>query len=400
MNLKIQPLSGRPVDIQPVEMVERKGLGHPDTICDILAENLSKNLCRFYQEHFGLVLHHNVDKGLLFGGRSRPAFGGGEILEPMEVYLVGRATMSHRGTVVPIEELAVETTRQWFRKNFHAFDPERHLRIHCLLRPGSQELTELYLRQAATGIALANDTSCGVGYAPLDTLETVVLTVEQYLNRPKVHRQFPAYGQDIKIMGLRTGDNIELTVACAFIDRYLHDNADYLRHKEKLAELVVQYCAEICRLPVVVFVNTGDNPDNDSLYLTVTGTSGEAGDDGEVGRGNRANGLITPYRPMNMEAVAGKNPVTHVGKIYNLAAGQMAERLVSEIDEVQEAYCFLVSQIGKPVRDPRSVEVRLRLQDESLLSELGPVVNDIAETTLADMQGLWQQVVGGTVSVC
>jgi S-adenosylmethionine synthetase len=400
MHLKIQPLSGRPVDTQPVEMVERKGLGHPDTICDILAENLSKHLCRFYQEHFGLVLHHNVDKGLLFGGRSRPAFGGGEVLEPMEVYLVGRATMSHRGTVVPIEELAVETTRQWFRKNFHALDPERHLRIHCLLRPGSQELTELYLRQAATGIALANDTSCGVGYAPLDTLETVVLAVEQYLNRPKMHRQFPAYGQDIKIMGLRTGDNIELTVACAFIDRYLHDNADYLRHKEKLAELVVQYSAEICRLPVVVFVNTGDNPDSDSLYLTVTGTSGEAGDDGEVGRGNRANGLITPYRPMNMEAVAGKNPVTHVGKIYNLAAGQMAERLVGEIEEVQEAYCFLVSQIGKPVRDPRIVEVRLRLQDESLLSELGPVVNDIAEATLTDMQGLWQRVVGGTVSVC
>ena len=400
MHLKIEPLSGRPVSTQPVEMVERKGLGHPDTICDILAENLSKHLCRFYQEQFGLVLHHNVDKGLLFGGISRPAFGGGKVLEPMEVYLVGRATMSYRGTVVPVEELAVETTRQWFRENFHALDPEHHLRIRCLLRPGSQDLTELYLRQAATGIALANDTSCGVGYAPLDTLETMVLAVEQYLNRPEVHRQFPVFGQDIKIMGLRIGDNIELTVACAFIDRHLHDIGDYLRHKEKLAELVVQYSAEICRLPVVVFVNTGDNPDAGSLYLTVTGTSGEAGDDGEVGRGNRANGLITPYRPMNMEAVAGKNPVTHVGKIYNLAAGQMAERLVSEIEEVQEAYCFLVSQIGKPVREPRSVEVRLRLQDESLLSVLSPVVNDIAEATLVDMQGLWQRVVEGSVSVC
>ncbi len=400
MHLKIQPLSERPVGTQPVEIVERKGLGHPDTICDILAENLSKQLCRFYQEQFGLVLHHNVDKGLLFGGISRPAFGGGEVLEPMEVYLVGRATMSYRGTVVPVEELAVETTRQWFRENFHALDPERHLRIRCLLRPGSQELTELYLRQAATGIALANDTSCGVGYAPLDTLEKVVLAVEKYLNRLEVHRQFPAFGQDIKIMGLRTGDNIELTVACAFVDRHLHDIAEYLRQKEKLAELVVQYTTEICRLPLVVFVNTGDNPDAGSLYLTVTGTSGEAGDDGEVGRGNRANGLITPYRPMNMEAVAGKNPVTHVGKIYNLAAGQMAERLVSEIEEVQEAYCFLVSQIGKPVRDPRSVEVRLRLQDESLLSVLSPVVNDIAEATLADMQGLWQRVVEGSVSVC
>jgi S-adenosylmethionine synthetase len=318
----------------------------------------------------------------------------------MEVYLVGRSTMSYNGTVVPVEQLAVETTRQWFRENFHALDPVRHLKIHCFLRPGSQDLTELYLRQAATGIALANDTSCGVGYAPLDSLETLVLAVERYLNQPEVHRQFPAFGQDVKVMGLRIGDTIELTIACAFIDRYLLDIADYLRHKEKLIELVVQYSAEICRLPVVVFLNTGDNPDSDSLYLTVTGTSGEAGDDGEVGRGNRANGLITPYRPMNMEAVAGKNPVTHVGKIYNLAARQMAERLVSEIEEVQEAYCFLVSQIGKPVRAPRSVEVRLRLQDESHLIGLDPVVNDIVEATLADLQYLWQRIVEGTVSVC
>lgn len=399
MQLKIQSLSGRTVGEQPMEMVERKGLGHPDTICDILAENLSRELCRFYQKHFGLVLHHNVDKGLLFGGRSRPAFGGGEILEPMEVYLVGRATMSHRGTNVPVEELAVETTRNWFRENFHALDPEDHLRIHCLLRPGSQELNELYLRQAATGIALANDTSCGVGYAPLDTLETLVLAVERYLNQPAVHRKFPAFGQDIKIMGVRVEEQVELTVACAMVDSYLHDTEEYLRQKEELARLVMQRGAEICRLPVEVFVNTADNPEAGSLYLTVTGTSGEAGDDGEVGRGNRANGLITPYRPMNMEAVAGKNPVTHVGKIYNLAAMQMAESLVRGIEEVQEANCFLVSQIGKPVRDPRSVEVRLRLQEESRLSELGPGVRDIVHATLADMQNLWQRVVEGAVSV-
>ena len=210
------------------------------------------------------------------------------------MYLVGRATMSHRGTNVPVEELAVETTHHWFRENFHALDPEDHLRIHCLLRPGSQELNELYLRQAATGIALANDTSCGVGYAPLDSLETVVLALEQYLNQPAVHRQFPAFGQDIKIMGVRIEEQIELTVACAFVDSHLHDIEEYLRQKEKLAKLVMQRSAEICKLPVDVFVNTADNPEADSLYLTVTGTSGEAGDDGEVGRGNRAYGLITP----------------------------------------------------------------------------------------------------------
>lgn len=400
VHINIYPLSGIPVCDQSIEMVERKGVGHPDTICDILAENLSRNLCRFYMDRFGLVLHHNVDKGLLFGGRSAPVFGGGEVLEPIEIFLVGRATMSYNGIDVPVEELAVEGTRQWFRDHFHALDPMRHLKIRCLLRPGSQDLTELYLRQAETGIALANDTSCGVGYAPYDTLERLVLEVEQYLNSQGGHARYPAFGQDIKIMGLRTDHNIELTVACAFVDRYLQDMSDYLRQKEKLADLVVTKAGEITSLPVAVSVNTADNPASASVYLTVTGTSGEAGDDGEVGRGNRVNGLITPYRPMNMEAAAGKNPVTHVGKIYNVAARLMAERIVGSISEVQEAYCFLVSQIGQPVHQPQRVEIKLRLTRESLLPELIHEVAAIAEDTLHEMNNLWQQVVDNTVLVC
>jgi S-adenosylmethionine synthetase len=400
MNVRIYSMSGIPVSAQPVEMVERKGLGHPDTICDILAENLSSNLCRIYHEKFGVVLHHNVDKGLLFGGKSAPEFGGGEVLEPIEIFLVGRATMSYGGVDVPVEELAVEGTRQWFKENFHALDADRHLKIRCLLRPGSHDLTELYLRQVQKGIALANDTSCGVGYAPYDTVEKVVLGVEQYLNSPAIHKQFPAFGQDIKIMALRTENAVQLTVACAFIGRYLKNLVDYLGQKEHLAKLVLDKAAEFTDQPVTVAVNTADNPEIASVYLTVTGTSGEAGDDGEVGRGNRANGLITPYRPMNMEAVAGKNPVTHVGKIYNIAAHRIAERIVSDIDIAEEAYCFLVSQIGQPVHEPQRVEIKLRLADEALLPGIRQEVTAIADGTLVDMQNLWQQVVTGAVRVC
>jgi S-adenosylmethionine synthetase len=113
-------------------------------------------------------------------------------------------------------------------------------------------------------------------------------------------------------------------------------------------------------LAVEVEVNTGDDPERGIVYLTVTGTSAEAGDDGEAGRGNRVNGLITPYRPMTLESVAGKNPVTHVGKLYNLAAGLVAASLVDELPGVVEAECRLVSQIGRPVHDPQLADVRLR----------------------------------------
>src|SRR6266567_5111723 len=100
-----------PVVISPlqstddVEIVERKGIGHPDTICDALAESLSRNLCREYQRRFGRVLHHNVDKALLCGGRALPAFGGGGVTEPIRISLAGRATSTLGGEVVPIEDI-------------------------------------------------------------------------------------------------------------------------------------------------------------------------------------------------------------------------------------------------------------------------------------------------------
>ena len=397
MNLQIAPLTESAPQNQPLEIVERKGLGHPDTICDALAEAFSKRLCRYYHEQFGLVLHHNVDKGLLFGGRSQPAFRGGHVLEPMEVYLVGRATTSFEGKRVPVEELAREETSHWFRRHFHALDPDRHLKIHFLLREGSKELTELYLRRAKIGVALANDTSCGVGYAPLDDLERVVLGVEQHLNRTELHREYPAIGQDIKIMGVRTEQGIQLTVACALVGRHLRDLDAYRRHTRHLAEWTLRFARQQTRLPVEATINAADDLERDSIYLTVTGTSGESGDDGQVGRGNRANGLITPHRPMNMEAVAGKNPVTHVGKIYNILAKRLAARLVGNIAEVEEAYCYLVSQIGQPVNEPRQVEIRVRLAKGGRLSPIRRHISEVTEMTMEEANDLWQQVVKAQV---
>jgi S-adenosylmethionine synthetase len=122
VHINISPLETPPIPDLPVEIVERKGLGHPDSICDALAEQVSLALCRFYRERFDLILHHNVDKVLLCAGETRPAFGGGEIVEPLDIFLAGRATAAFKGVEVPLEELAVETARQWLRQNLHGLD--------------------------------------------------------------------------------------------------------------------------------------------------------------------------------------------------------------------------------------------------------------------------------------
>ncbi|MCW9055290.1 MAG: methionine adenosyltransferase [Gammaproteobacteria bacterium] len=384
---------------QLVEIVERKGIGHPDTMCDAMAEELSRTLCEYYLEHFGLVLHHNVDKALLWGGHSAPEFGGGQIIEPMEIFLAGRATCEYRGIKVPLEELVMESCNNWLNSSFHILDAERDVKLHSLIRPGSIDLVELYLRQEKTGIALANDTSCGVGYAPLSELERVVLHVEKTLNSPRTKSDHPEIGEDIKVMAVRRQDTIDLTIACAFIDQFISDKQDYSHKKSQLIKLVEQAAQKESDKTLTITANTADDIDKDSYYLTVTGTSAESGDDGEVGRGNRVNGLITPYRPMNMEAAAGKNPVTHVGKLYNLVAQRIAETIVTELDEVREACCYLVSRIGSPITEPQVVDIKLYMQESISTDEVRSQVQAITDAELSNVYKIRQQLIAGEIRV-
>ncbi len=283
--------------------------------------------------------------------------------------MVGRATLFFKDIQVPVEDLAHQVAENFFRQNFHALDPEKHVKINTLVRPGAPELVELFLKYQKKGVPLANDTSIGVGFAPMSPLEELVLKSEKYLNA-HLKEKYPAIGEDIKVMGVREEDNFRLTIACAAVGRYLSGLNDYFGWKEEIVKLIKDYFSP--HYPnLEVFINAADDPDKGDIYLTVTGTSAEAGDDGEVGRGNRVNGLITPFRPMSLEAAAGKNPISHVGKIYNLLAQKIAQKLVSEIEEIEEAYVTIVSRIGYH-RTPNSffaIKNRRRFSKDSIVSK-------------------------------
>jgi S-adenosylmethionine synthetase len=399
MDVKVRLLDHPLPAEAPVEIVERKGLGHPDTICDALAERLSVRLCRFYLQQVGLIMHHNVDKVLLWGGVARPAFGGGEVTAPIEIFLAGRAVDRIDGVTVPIADMVNEVTTDWFAHNFREIDPAEHLRVHSLVRPGSADLVDLYMRQKAAGEWLANDTSCGTGFAPLSPLEAIVLGVERHLNTSAFKAEVPAAGEDIKVMGVRVGEAVTLTVACAIIDKYTANLNAYLDHKSLIANAARDAAAAHTDLEVAVDVNTADDPENGEVYLTVTGTSAEAGDDGEAGRGNRYNGLITPYRPMTMESIAGKNPVTHVGKLYNIAAHRIAEALVGSLPEVRAAQVYMVSQIGRPVTDPRVADICVATADGAMPETLRPEIAALVDEQVQGLDGLWRDLIDGEALV-
>jgi len=384
-------------DLGEVEIVERKGLGHPDTICDALAEEICRALCRAYVAEFGEVLHHNVDKILLCGGVAHPSFRGGEILEPIELYLGGRATSEMGGRRIPVAEIARDACRRWLRERLPVLDLDRDVSIVPKFRTGSGSLRALFSR--GRSVALANDTSCGAGFAPFTELERVVLEVEKTLNSAGTKTAHPAIGSDIKVMGVRRSSRIHLTIACAMIGKHLASSADYLRAKAEARELVLASARRVTAMDLECVVNAADDIERGEIYLTVTGTSAEAGDDGETGRGNRVSGLITPYRPMTLEAAAGKNPVSHVGKLYNLAATRICNQLVSRVPGILGASCVIVSQIGRPVDDPQVVDLRLRLPPGESLERFAAHVERIAAEELSRFAELRAELLAGRIIV-
>ncbi len=393
--LTVHQLAHATGDLLDLEIVERKGLGHPDTICDGIAEELSLTLSRHYLAECGTVLHHNVDKVLLVGGVSSPKFGGGDLFQPIELFLAGRATTSFDGKEFPVQELAQQAAGRWIATHLPTIDHERQVRVHSLIRPGSADLTDLFRRNSGQ-VRLCNDTSCGVGFAPLSRLERIVYAVEEELGTAAL-ASHPEIGRDIKVMGIRQGEHVHLTIACALVSKFIASLAAYLVAKETIAAIARRTALQNGARDVSVEVNAADNPDAGSVYLTVTGTSAEAGDDGEAGRGNRINGLITPFRPMTMESVAGKNPVTHVGKLYNIIASLIAQRLVDEVSGIGEAQCLIVSQIGSPVDQPQAVEVSVRDPSGRVhaLAEIATIIDD----ELSRLGSIADELVSGTLAV-
>ncbi|MEN8161019.1 MAG: methionine adenosyltransferase [Myxococcota bacterium] len=395
MELTLRALEAPPMDERRVEVVERKGIGHPDSLCDAVAEALSLAYSRHALARFGAIPHHNVDKALLRAGRTAPRFGGGEVIEPMEITIAGRATLHVGSETLPIEALAQESAARALEARLPGFDVVRHARVHCRVGPGAVELVDLFGRGAER--PLANDTSIGCGHAPLSELERIVSEVERAISGA-AGRALPGAGTDVKVMGLRVEDRISLQVACAGRAPALADAAAYRAMREAVARRASDVARGLTRRSVDVHVNSADDDTRDVYYLTVTGTSAEMGDDGQAGRGNRANGLITPGRPMTLESVAGKNPTTHVGKLYNLTAGLLAHALVTEIAAVQEAECLLVSRVGHPIDDPPLVDVRLRCAPGAGAGTERQA-EALARREVAAIPGLWRELLEGRVAL-
>lgn len=397
-NIIVEGLKQTPLEKQRIEIVERKGLGHPDYICDAVMDQISIHLSKEYLEKAGAILHHNVDKSLLVAGESEPKFGGGTVKQPMLFVFGDRATSEANGTKIDVAGIAIKVAKQWFKQNMRFIDPEKHVKYQVELKPGSAGLVDIFKREGK--VLGANDTSAAVGYAPMTRTEKIVLKTERFLNSREFKQRFPESGEDIKVMGFRTNNTLNLTISMAFVDRYVYSEEDYFEKKAKILEETKCFVEANTDFDKVnIQLNTLDMPGRGigGVYLTVLGTSADSGDSGQVGRGNRVNGLISLNRPFCSEAAAGKNPVSHVGKIYNVLTYKIAQHVYEEVPEVEEVYIWLLSKIGSPIDQPTVAAAQVIMKGDNSLDKVRHEISDVLDYELENIEKFCMELAQGKI---
>ncbi len=400
-NILVDVLKQTPIEQQKLEIVERKGLGHPDCMCDAIMDRISVQLSQEYKKKTGVIRHHNIDKSLLAAGEAETRFSGGIIKKPMLLVIGDRAVFKVGEVQIPVKEIAIQTAKEWLKEKLRFVDPDRHVQYQVELKPGHPELMDIFDRKGK--VLGANDTSAAVGYAPMTRTEQIVLDLENHVNSPEFKKRFPESGEDVKVMGFRKNNELHLTMAMALVDQYVNSEKDYFQKKATLEEEINQFVKEKTDFEkTTVELNTLDVKGRgiEGVYLTVLGTSAEAGDSGQVGRGNRTNGVIPLNRPFCSEAAAGKNPVSHVGKIYNSLTHKIANAVNNKVPGLEEVYIWLLSQIGKPIDQPAIAAAQVVMKPNNSFKSVQREIEEVVNYELKNIDKFCDDLANGKIPIC
>lgn len=369
MNLYIKEES-IDTDRQTVEVVERKGLGHPDTIADGIAEFTSIEYSKYCLEKFGVILHHNVDKTIILGGKCNLEYGHGALLKPFRVLFGGRMSKSFNKQSIDIETIQTNAAKNYLKKVLPRLDVSKDLEFHTFTSSNSR-IPHWFSPRSTDDLPeyknpRANDTATIVGFWPLSAVEQIVLASERYFyeHEPEIHPRFDFVGGDVKIMALRRDHILELTLCVPFHADRVENQEMYLNYKSSIENGLKKFIREKFGglLDVSLQINTqdqkikNDRDDGRGRYLTVIGSALDYGEEGMSGRGNRCRGLISSMRASTVESVYGKNPVYHVGKVYSSIANVIAQQIGSSFG--CETMVIITTRNGDPLYSPYNVFVK------------------------------------------
>ncbi len=349
----------------PIEVVERKGLGHPDTLADALAERMSVAYSRYCLQDFGAVLHHNLDKLYLQGGHCRTGLGVFEMTIPVTLFIGGRVSTSFGGHPIEHRDLFEHVARDYLATILPGFDHSSWLRIEHLTTDRSRFPAWFHPHDRGDLPELvspaASDTVAVTGWWPRTPTEGLTLALERHLNQEGRGPRDPCLGQDIKVMAIRRGLHVDVTVNVAVSPVAATDTGTY-------EDILAMLHAELDAIAIQTLggamshrlrLNSGDaNPYRGKRhYLLGSGSCLELGEEGFVGRGNTVSGYIPVHRPKSAEAAFGKNPTYHAGKVYALHAEVIAQAIYAATST--PVTVTIVARHSDALREPALVHIAL-----------------------------------------
>jgi len=396
------------------EVVETKGKGHPDNICDTLAEKISSEYSKYCLSHYNMILRHMVDKITILGGGSKVAFGKGEMVVPIKVLINGRFTSAYGNEKIEYMDIVTNVAKDYFKALFPLLDVDKYLLIidntHVNEGPGviykennlsNNDRVDFFIAKDSgdtnrqSNNFRCNDTSTTVSYAPMSMLEKLVLSIEQTLNADSYKELYPFVGNDIKVMGIRKDKEIEITACVPLIAKYTNDINDYYDKLDIVKKKIIDLSNKICpNYNTKIFLNTRDNIDKDDLYLTAIGSAIESGDEGAVGRGNRSRGVIPFTRHFSMEAPCGKNPVYHTGKLFTAIGDIISDEIYNTLHIENIVYC--TSKMGDSITEPWNVSIEI---NSNLTDETSKQITDIVQKNISNHYDISLGIINGKYSL-
>lgn len=402
------------INQQPFEVVETKGKGHPDNICDTLAEKISSNYSKYCIDKYGVILRHMIDKLSVLGGGSKVRFGKGEMIAPIKILVNGRFTDRYQNDKIDYMKIVNGTIIDYFNELFPLLDTSLFLEIidntHHNEGPGvvyNEDDTTKNERKRFFEVTdekdvlrhnnhfRCNDTSTTVSYYPMSNLEKLVLEIEKTLNSNQYKEEHPWVGNDIKVMGIRKDKKVEITSCVPLIAVYVKDLRDY---KDKLMNI-----KEDIRLIAKhhfpdsqcdIYLNTRDNYEKNDLYLTAIGSAIESGDEGAVGRGNRSRGVIPFSRSFSMEAACGKNPVYHTGKLFSAIGDLISKKIYDNFNIENVVYC--TSKMGDEIDNPWNISVEL---NTNVSAKIKREISNIVKSEIKNHTQITNALINGEVKL-
>lgn len=363
-----------------IEVVERKGLGHPDSLADMLAKECSRAYSKFCIDNFGCVLHHNFDKLYIGAGCFRYENNCMKMYDKVKVFLNGRASNTMNGKTIDLEKLLKPVIKKYIHSILPRLDVDNELDIHINCTQNTK-MSNWFSPENISDIPdakelFANDTSLCISHFPNTICENITLEAERFFWNFDGEYPSPKYsnvGQDIKVMTSRINNNIDVTIC-------LPVYSDVFKNFEEYKEIVKDYEQKLTtflltKVPKEFNINIAINrlaDGNYRNYSLIKGSCIECGEEGVVGRGNDSRGLISALRSHTMEAPFGKNERYHTGRVLSYVSDLTTKRIYQECNIKSSLYCLTRNRnkLMEPFMLYLSVNKSISKEEERIIEKI------------------------------